>query len=78
MATELLPIGTPFTMVQNRIYATPARKHMIHAQAAVEISDTVAFAASDVLTNADTVGAENAAPFIRCTTANCIVTCKPL
>lgn len=74
MPTELLTIGPPTAILQNVAYALPARTVRVHALAAVEIS--VDNSAWDTLTGAETVGAEAASAFIRCTTANTTVVLK--
>lgn len=76
MPTELISIGVPTTVKQNIVYATPARAHILHAKAAVVISDEVGgtFVA---LTNAESIGAPNAGAFVKCTSADIVVTCKP-
>jgi len=77
--TELISIGVPTTLVQNQIYATPGRLHMVYSSAAVSISDTVAFTINDALVGAETVGAMNSAPFIRCAgVGGAVVICKVL
>jgi len=68
MPTETVTIGPPISLVQNVVYALPPRAGRIHALAAIEISvDGVAW---DALTGAETVGADIASGFVRCTTAN--------
>lgn len=70
----LLSIGPPNTVLQNIVYALPANTVRIHASAAVEISfDGTTW---DALTNSETVGAEAASGFLRCTSANATVFCK--
>jgi len=72
--TTLLTIGPAHDILQNVVYAMPARKVRIHALAAVEIS--VDGSAWDALTAADTVGAEAASAFIRCPGGNTTVILK--
>jgi hypothetical protein len=74
MATTLLTIGPAHAILQNVVYAMPARKVRVHSLAAVEIS--VDGAAWDALTNSETVGAEAASGFLRCTTGNTSVILK--
>lgn len=76
MATEVIPTGVVVAMVQNQVYATPARAHYVHSKAVVEVSDEVGgtFVA---LTNSNTVGVPNGAAFVRSTTASNFITCKP-
>ena len=71
MPTELLSIGYPIPIVQNTIYALPARRVLLMSDAAGPTffqSNTLAFTASVavVLTNGQ---AELAGGFIRCTSA---------
>ena len=70
MPTQLLSIGYAQPILQNVIYALPARTVRVQADAAVEVSNVVAFSPLDVLTGADTIGAETSARFLRCTTGN--------
>lgn len=76
MATELLPVGGTVAMTLNQVYACPARAHIIHSKAAVEVSDEVG-GTFTALTNANTVGAPNAAAFVKSTGAGNFITCKP-
>jgi hypothetical protein len=64
-------------MVQDQVYACPGKAHMVHSKAVVEVSDEVGgtFVA---LTNSNTVGVLNGAAFVKSTTANNVITCKPL
>jgi len=74
MSTELILIGPTTTLTQNVVYALPARKVMVFSSLAVEHSyDGTTF---DALTNAETLGAETAAAFIRCTGGAAVVTVK--
>jgi hypothetical protein len=74
MPTELLPVGPPTTLVQNQVYALPARLVHVSSVSAVEIS--VNGVAWNALTNANTVGAPTSAAFLRCPGGATIVTCK--
>jgi len=76
--TTLLSIGYAQPILQNIVYALPARVCRVQADAAVEVSNVVAFSPADALTNADTVGAETSARFIRCTGGNTVVTVIPV
>ena len=68
MPTELVSCGPPITILQNVVYALPASAGRLHSLAAVEISpDGVTW---DALTNSETVGADVASGFVRCTTGN--------
>jgi len=72
--TETVTIGPPIVITQNVVYAMPPRAGRIHALAAIEISvDGIAW---DALTGAETVGADVASGFVRCTTANTTVMFK--
>lgn len=73
---ELLTIGPAQAIVQNTVYAMPARTVRVHSLAAVEIS--VDASSWDALTNSDTVGAEAGSCFLRCTTGNTTVTLHAL
>lgn len=74
--TRLLDTGPPIDIAKDEIVATPARLHFIKSSLAVEVADDVAFTAPVALTNAETVGAWNSAPFLRCTGGACTVTCR--
>jgi hypothetical protein len=65
MATTKLTIGPIHSITQNTVYALPASKVMVHAGAAVEVSNVID-SGFGALTGANTVGAETAAAFIRC------------
>lgn len=69
MATELLPCGTPTTLVANQIYALPAVKTTLFTDATtptIQQSNTVAFTANVAVTL--TGGAATVTGgFIRCT-----------
>ena len=75
--TQALQLGLSTTILQNIVYALPARACFVQSSAAVEVSNIIdtGFVA---LTNANTVGAETAATWLRCTTGNCVVSCKSL
>lgn len=73
---ELITAGTPLTMVQNRVYALPARRNILLSSAAIEgsFSESSGFTA---LTNANvSPGIETALPFIRSTTAGTTISVK--
>ena len=74
MPAELLPVGPPTTLVQNTVYALPARLVFVTSTAAVEIS--VNNSTWGALTGANTVGAYTSAAYVRCTTAGPVVVCK--
>lgn len=66
---ELITAGSPLTMVQNRVYALPARRNLLFTSAAIEASfiESGGFTA---LANANVApGIETALPFIRSTAA---------
>ena len=75
MPTETVALGPPTTLIQNVAYALPPRAGRIHALAAIEIS--VDGSAWDTLTGSETVGADVASGFVRCTSANTIAIFKP-
>jgi hypothetical protein len=73
--TECLQIGYPLTLVQNTIYALPAKRCLLFcdtAGAALELSNTVAFSADVNLTLTDGQH-EVAGGFIRSTAAAALV-----
>jgi hypothetical protein len=72
-ATSLM-IGPANSILQNIVYAMPARAVRVHSLAAVEIS--VDGSAWDALTNAETTGADAGSGYLRCTTGNTTVLCK--
>lgn len=72
--TTLLTIGPAIDILQNVVYAMPARKVRVHSLAAVEIS--VDGTNWDALTGSETVGAEAASGFLRCPTGNTTVMLK--
>jgi len=75
MPTELLPIGTPITLVANQIYALPAVACTLFTDAAsptIAVSNTPAFTANIAVTL--TAGAAKVGGgFLRATTAIPIV-----
>lgn len=74
MPTEIVSAG-PMTLVQNQVYAMPARAVRVHSSVVLEISfDGTTW---DTLTASDTVGADAGAAFVRSTTANAVATFKP-
>jgi len=76
---ELLSIGGPHTLVQNTIYALPARRCLLFvdtAGAALEQSNTDVMTADVNITLVDGQK-EVAGGFIRSTAANCIITLRP-
>lgn len=75
MPTQALTIGPVHSLVQNTIYALPARLVRVHSTTAVEVSLSTTTTAFAVLANS-TTGAETSAAFVRCTTANTTIICK--
>lgn len=75
MSTPVIVLGQPTVITQNVTYALPARAGRIHALAAIQISPDGS--TWDALTNAETVGADVASAFVRCTTADTTVVFKP-
>jgi len=73
--TSLTP-GQVHAITQNVVYALPSRRCMVHADAVVEVNTVSGTTGWDALTGANTVGAETAAAFIRCTTGNTNVSVK--
>lgn len=76
MPTQSIQVGVPTTITQNVVYAMPARACVVTSSVALEISmDGSTFVAMAVsATNAAPIVA---APFVRCTTANAVVVCRP-
>jgi hypothetical protein len=74
MPTQLLPIGFPVTLIQNQVYALPARLTYVTSTAAVDIS--VNSSTWSALTGANTLGVYTSASFVRCTTAGSSIVCK--
>jgi len=70
----LLTIGPVHDILQNIVYALPARKTRMQADAVVETSlqSTTGFTA----VAASTTGVETSASFVRCTTANTKISLK--
>lgn len=75
--TQALQLGLPTAILQNIVYALPARACFVQCTAAVEVSNIIDSGFS-TLTNANTIGAETAATWIRCTTGNATITVKAL
>lgn len=75
MPTELLGIGPVYTLVQNQVYALPARRVLARSTGAIETSQDGTTFASVTLTNNQ---AELSAIFIRSTVASNIVSLKGL
>lgn len=76
MPTQSIPLGPQTTILQNVAYALPSRACFIMSSVAIEWSnDGTTWAA---LTGANTTGVNVGAMFIRCPTANAVVTCKSL
>lgn len=74
MPTELLTIGPPTTLTQNVVYALPARSVTVHSNAALQVSNVVAFTTSQAITaNTPT---KITGGFVRCTASDAIVTLK--
>lgn len=70
--TTALTIGPAHTLIQNTVYALPARSCIVNTTAALEESNDFTFAASSALTD----GQYTSAAFVRCTTAAPIVSLK--
>lgn len=72
----LLMSGIPTTMIQNQVYALPAKRCLVFSNAAIEasLSDASGFTA---LTGANVApGVETAMPFVRSTTADNTISAK--
>ncbi len=71
MPTELLSIGYTLTMVQNQIYALPARRVLLFSNAGgtIEQAEVVAFTSPKAVTLDTNNQAELAGGFIRQTAA---------
>lgn len=67
MPTELLSAGPVYIMVQNQVYALPARAATVHSSAAVEVNTTSGTTGWVTLTGANTIGQKTGAAFIRAT-----------
>jgi hypothetical protein len=65
MPIELLSPGPVFTLVQNQVYATPARACALFSNRDLDISNQSNFATSASIASNATVNV--AAAFIRCT-----------
>lgn len=70
----LISIGPPITLLQNVVYALPAKAVLITSSLALEVSlDGTAWVA---LANATTTGAVTGYVFVRCTAGNALITAK--
>lgn len=71
---QSIQVGVATIITQNVVYAMPARKCFVQALAAVEVSiDNSTWA----VLAASTTGAASAAVYVRCTTGNTTIVCKP-
>lgn len=75
-ATTFLEAGYIQTMVQNQVYGLPSQVVFVQASASVEVGMTDGTTGFTLLTNANTVGAPTAAPFIRATTGTTTICVK--
>jgi hypothetical protein len=76
MAFPQIQVGVITNILQNVVYATPARACVVASSVVLEISmDGTTFVA--MLVSAVTSAPIVAAPFFRCPTANAIVIFKP-
>lgn len=79
MPTEMFSIGYPHTMVQNQVYALPARRCQLYTDSAtLVLSTTQAFTASKTLTLDSNNQAEVSGGFIKNTAADALVTLKAM
>ena len=75
MPTEVIAVGPATAILQNVVYALPARAGRIHSLAVIEISpDGLTF---DALTGAEGVGADVTSGFVRCPGGNTTVVFRP-
>jgi len=72
--TTLLTIGPIHTLTEDAIYALPARKVTVISSAVLEVSNDSTTGFASVATT--TTGAELVSSFVRCTTANAVVSLK--
>lgn len=80
MSTFVVPLGRQLSMVQNTVYALPARQVLFFCDGSsptIEQSTDVAFTAAKALTLASGQ-AEVAGGFVRCTTGNVTVYVKTI
>jgi hypothetical protein len=71
MPTYSVPAGVPTILLQNVIYALPARACMLFTEPACEVGQTITGPWT-----APVAGVRTAASFIRCTTGAATVTAK--
>lgn len=77
MATELISMGPPFTMVQNTVYALPAVKCTLRTEGSPTIVQSNAVGFSNSITTTLTDGqATVSAAFIKCTSGGPVITLK--
>lgn len=76
MPTKLLEIGPARSILQNTVYALPARAVYAFSPAALEVAATTGFTASQAV-SANTPTVVNGG-FVRCTTGNTTVRLKAL
>jgi hypothetical protein len=69
--TVLLLVGPVQTLLQNQVYAKPARNVHIYSDTALQVSNDSTFSSNGTI-NANT-NVQAAAAFIRCTTGNAVV-----
>lgn len=75
MATSILLIGKPNDLVQNTVYALPARTVFLQSSVALEYTGGTVGGTFAALTNG-TTGVQCSGGFVRCTTAASVVRCK--
>lgn len=75
MPTEALTIGPVHSLVQNQIYALPARRVLLYSDTVVEVSNTIGTTGFTTVA-ASTTGVQTSAAFIRCTSGVALVTVK--
>lgn len=75
MPSTLL-IGPPNDLVQNTVYALPARLVFITAADAIEMAKGTEGSAFAALTGANTTGVYVSGGFVRCTGGATVVRCK--
>lgn len=75
MATNVVSIGVPLSMVQNTVYALPGRGVSVVGSAQLDFSNDIAFGSQ--ATAAANVVARPTAVYVRCTAVtNCIMMAK--
>ena len=74
MPTEILSAGPLYTVTQNQIYALPPKRVMIFSSLAAQVSNDIAFGASQAVTANTPL--ETSAAYFRCTAGASLVTVR--